>query len=195
MFNKFKLYIISLMLLMVLVILSSFSVPIYFGRSWTFCGWAKILTLNNCVAFCAFLMVILALIFIWQFNRNLKKCYDNLPVRLTSAEILDQEYLSFFFTLISCLVVDFSDWNGVLSFIFILIIFGVLFVKTDWFYANPCFAMLGYHIYKVKTNKPIAVEDGSIIISKDEFKGDEFINRISISKNVLYTSKIVKNDK
>lgn len=55
--------------------------------------------------------------------------------------------------------------------------------------------MLGYHIYKVKTNKPIAVEDGSIIISKDEFKGDEFINRISISKNVLYTSKIVKNDK
>ena len=82
-----------------------------------------------------------------------------------------------------------------MSFIFILIIFGVLFVKTDWFYANPCFAMLGYHIYKVKTNKPIAVEDGSIIISKDEFKGDEFINRISISKNVLYTSKIVKNDK
>ena len=195
MFNKVKLYIISLMLLMVLVILSSFSVPICFDQNRTFCDRCEILTLNNCVAGVAFLMVLLAWCFIWQFNRSLKKSFDNLPIQLTSVENLNRDYLSFFFTLISCLVVDFSDWNGVLAFVFILMVFGVLFVKTDWFYANPCFAILGYHIYKVTSRNPTSVKDGTIIISRDKLNGDEFINRISISENVLYTSKLVENVK
>lgn len=179
---------------MALVIFSTFSVPIYFGSDWVFCGWSDICTLHNYVAVVALLIIVLGLFFLWQFNYHLKGTHDNLPTRIVKVENLDQEYISFFFTLISCLVVDFNDWNGIVSFLFILIIFGVLFVKTDWFYANPCFACLGYHIYKVHTDATIAVPDGTIVISKDKLKKGDSINNISLSKNVLFTSKLKNND-
>lgn len=180
------------MLLMVLVVFSTFSVPVYFGCDWEFCEWSEICTLHNCVAVGALLIIILGVFFLWQFNYYLKRTYDNLPIKIIEVKDLDKEYISFFFTLISCLVVDFNDWNGIASFLFILIIFGILFVKTDWFYANPCFACLGYHIYKVHTNAAIAVPDGTIVISKDNLKNGDSIHNISLSKNVLLTSKLKK---
>lgn len=185
------------MLLMVLVFFSTFSVPVYFGDNWKFCGWTEICTLHNYVAAGALLMIFLGLFFLWGFNYHIKKSYDNLPVKITEIKDLDKEYISFFFTLISCLVVDFNDWNGIVSFLFILIIFGILFVKTDWFYANPCFACLGYHIYRVDAdaNAKDAVPDGTIVISKDKLMKGDSIHNISLSKNVLFTSKLMKNDK
>ena len=183
------------MLLMVLVVLSTFSVPVYFGSDWKFCKWTEICTLHNCVAAGALLMIVSGVLFLWCFNYHIKKSYNNLPVKIIKVEDLDMEYISFFFTLISCLVVDFDDWNGLVSFLFILIIFGILFVKTDWFYANPCFACLGYHIYRVSTNAKDAVPDGTIVISKDKLMSGDSIHNISLSKNVLFTSKVKKNDK
>lgn len=192
MLNKIKLYIISLMPLMALVVFSTFSVPIYFGSDWEFCEWPEICTLHNCVAVGALLMCAFGGVFLWQFNYYIKKNYDNLPTKIIEVKDLDKEYISFFFTLISCLVVDFNNWNGIVSFLFILIIFGVLFVKTDWFYANPSFACLGYHIYSVHTNAAVAVPDSTIVISKDKLKTGDSIHNISLSKNVLFTSKLKK---
>ena len=119
---------------------------------------------------------------------NIKDAFDGLPVSITSIENVNSEFISFFMTLLAVLAFDLTSVRGAILFIMVLALFGCLFVKTELFYSNPCFAILKYHIYRVIT-KNNTIPEKSIVICRDKLSEGDHINKIKLSEHVFFCKK------
>lgn len=187
--KKIKLYIMSLWLLFVLVLVATINIPICFSKDSEFVGWAKIITPNNIVAFSCLFLILLGILFYYQFNRKLNGSPDGLPLQLIKIENINYEYVSLFMTLISVIAFDFTTIRGAILFALVIIILGAIFIKTEMFYSNPSFAILGYYIYRVTTNHNEIIPENSILIARGKLKINEKVDYLKISDSVFYCQK------
>ncbi len=187
--KQLKLYIMSLWILFVLVIVATLKVPLCFGKNSLFIGWDKLFTPNNLVAFGCIILTVLGLLFYYQFNRKLNGAPDGLPLQLTKIENINYEYVSLFMTLISVIAFDFTTIRGAVLFALVIIILGAIFIKTELFYSNPSFALLGYYIYRVSTNHNEIIPDSSILIARWKLKVNEKVDYLKITDSVFYCQK------
>ena len=90
--------------------------------------------------------------------------------------------LQYFLTyIIPFLVVDFFEWQNLVTYGIIFFIIGVLYVKSDLIYMNPTLVLLRFNIFKVVTE-----DDEFVIISKCD-KKDLLKNPvIKIGQGVYY---------
>lgn len=179
----------SLWILFVLVIVATLEVPLCLSENSTFVGWDKLCTPNNLVAFACIILINLGLLFYYQFNRKLNGAPDGLPLQLTKIENINYEYVSLFMTLISVIAFDFTTIRGAVLFILVIVILGAIFIKTELFYSNPSFALLGYYIYRVSTNHNEIIPDNSILIARGKLKVNEKVDYLRISESVFYCQK------
>lgn len=187
--KQVKLYIMSLWILFVLVIVATLDIPIYFGENPVFVGWGNILTPNNSTAFICMILISLGLLFYYQFNRRLNGSPDGLPLQLIKLDNINYEYVSLFMTLISVIAFDFKTIRGAILFALVILILGAIFIKTEIFYSNPSFALLGYYIYRVSTNHNEIIPDNSILISRGKLRVNERVDYLKISDSVFYCQK------
>ena len=75
----------------------------------------------------------------------------------------------------------------------VVIIIGCIFVKTDLYYTNPSLVLLGFNIYKVKTNSKGGFQQGVVIV-KGKLKRGEKITYLALSENVYYGRKAANED-
>lgn len=187
--KQIKLYIMSLWILFVLVLVATLNIPISFDSNATFVGWGTLLTVNNIVAFLCVIFILMGLLFYYQFNNRLKGAPDGLPIIVTTIDNINYEYVSLFMTLISVIAFNFQTIRGAVLFALVLLILGAIFVKTELFYSNPSFALLGFYIYRVKTKHAEMIPDNSILIAKGKIKVEDKIDYIKISDTVFYCQK------
>jgi hypothetical protein len=69
----------------------------------------------------------------------------------------------------------------------LLIILCAIFIKTELFYSNPSFALLGFHIYKAETSG-ISMKN-IIFITKEKIKSGDKVKFLRISDKVYFTKK------
>lgn len=65
---------------------------------------------------------------------------------------------------------------------------GVIYIKTDLFYANPSLALLGFNIYKVDINiSGNVIREGVIVITRRKLEAGKMFSYIVLDDRVYYS--------
>lgn len=124
------------------------------------------------------------------FKDSLKNA-KQLPVRLTECEGINYENLSFLATYIIPLVCFPMEKDREVFVLFaVIVIIGCIFVKTNLYYTNPSLVLLGFNVYKVKTESSSFRE--GILIIKGKLKTGDDVKYLSLSDNVYFGRKVGK---
>ena len=136
---KIQLYILSLWLLFILLFINKVEVPICFSNC-KFIGFSKLLS-KNIIPLVSVVFVFLGFVFYYRF-RYITEGAKSLPEQVTNIENINWEHLTFLVTYVVPLLsfdLDFNlseERNGIMFFL-VLIIIGMIYVKTNMFY-NFC---------------------------------------------------------
>ena len=146
--RKIGLFFLSLWLLFLLIVIITAEIPVCFGDNCEFIGWTNLLKSNIIPIFCLIALVIGVVSFL-DFRYQMKGTPE-LSVKITEIQNIDYEHLTFLTTYIIPLVCfQFENLRYILTFIVILFVIGLIYIRTDLFYANPTLAILGFKIYKI----------------------------------------------
>lgn len=181
---KIQLYILSLWLLFILLFINKVEIPYCFGENCHFIGFFELFKINI-IPTISLLLVVFGLIFYFRFKYIISGNHK-LPERIITIENVNFEHLTFLATyLLPFLTFNLTEDRNALIFFLILIIIGMIYVKTNMFYTNPTLALLGYHIYKVSTSNRTNI----IIITKDKLESNEWVAVRLLSDNIFIAKK------
>ena len=148
----------------------------------------KILASNNLLSTSAFILLILGIIFLFDLRYKIKGSLD-LPKKVKEIKNLNYEHLTFLTTyIIPFICFDLDDVRNTFIFAFLLIVIGAIYVKTNLFYSNPTLALLGYHIYQVKTAKDTEM----ILITQGKLDEGQSFSNLKVGDTVYYAKQINK---
>lgn len=189
-FMKLCLYLISLWILFFMLIVLKIdvsSIPFKMNMS-NIVDFVS----NNQVACICLIFIILGGVGYWWFADSLNNA-KNLPVEIIECESVNYENLSFLATYIIPLVCFPMETDREVFVMFsVIVIIGCIFVKTNLYYTNPSLILLGFNVYRVKTNSKKAFQQG-IVIVKGKLNEGESIKYLSLSDNV-YFGRTLKNE-
>lgn len=181
---KFQLYILSLWLLFLLLFINKVNIPIYIQKDYEFMGVCELLK-NNIIPAISLLILLLGFIFYFRFKYIIGGNHA-LPEKISKIENVNWEHLTFLTTyVIPFVTFNFKEERNGLIFFLLLLIIGLIYIKTNMFYTNPTLALLGYHIYKISTNN----RENVIIISKGTLKENDWIKSKLLSDNIYIANK------
>jgi len=180
---KFELYIVSLWLLFFLIIVIKAEFPICFGSGCQFIGFSQ-LFFNNTLPTASLILLLLGWLFYARFKFRINGSL-NLPVQPEKIEDLNYEHLTFLTTYIVPLICfNLDSLRYTTALLIILIVIGVIYVKTDKFYANPTVAILGFKLYTIETNGKKYT-----LITRDTLTEDDVITYEHLDAKVIYGRK------
>ena len=184
---KIELYFMSLGLLFCFLIIKAIVIP--FITSWEFIGW-KDLMLKNIPVFVCIICLIGVYICRKRFMNSLKGAKD-IPCKITKIKNGNFEYLTFLTTYIIPLICfDLNSIRDCILLFFLLVLLGVLFIKTNLYYLNPSLALIGFNIYIADIEYKEAKIEDLYVLSKTKLKiGDVFYKHDLEEKEVVYCSK------
>lgn len=193
--TKIELYFMSLGLLFFLLIIKSIDIPVCFDPNANFVGWKYLLTHNIATIVCTFCLIG-AIICRKRFLHSLEGNQD-LPCEILNIKNGNYEYLTFLTTYIIPLICfDLGSIRDSILLVVLLLLLGVLFIKTNLYYLNPSLALIGFNIYIAEINYKGATIPESIILSKIKLKkGDEFYKHDLEFTDVIYCQSKTKESK
>ncbi|MBA8868813.1 anti-phage protein KwaA [Pantoea agglomerans] len=185
--RKIDLYILSLAILFVFFIFITSKIPVCFSSQCEFIGF-KSLIKSNIIPTVCIILLLYCLFAYSRFKYDTKRSVQ-LPVKILKIEKINYEHLTFLATYIIPLITfDFEKERYVLVLAVLLIIMGVIYIKTDLFYANPSLALLGFNIYKVDVKlSDEESKDGIIIITRKKLIVDQMVGYIKLDDRVFYS--------
>lgn len=123
--------------------------------------------------------------------KDLLKNAKQLPIKLKECESVNYENLSFLATYIIPLVCFPMQTDREIFVMFaVIIIIGCIFVKTNLYYTNPSLVLLGFNVYKVKTDSQKFRE--GIVIVRGKLKSGDDVKYLSLSDNVYFGRRVEK---
>lgn len=166
-FNKMGLYILSLMLLFVFIIILSAKIPICYRSPCKFIGFYQ-LAISNIIPIICFIFIAIAFYFYRRF-KALTKVNNADCVTITACQSENYENLTFLATyIVPFMGFSFDDPQKSLAYFLLIVIIGLIFIKTDKYYANPTLALFGYKLYRVNISHAGSGEIKNVIaISMD----------------------------
>ncbi len=193
--RKIGLFFLSLWLLFVLIIIITIDVPICFSGNCSFVGFFQLIS-SNVIPLLCILALIIGGISYFDFKHQIKGSPE-LSFEITEIESIDYEHLTFLTTYIIPLVCfQFDAFRYQLVFIIILAAIGIIYIRTDLFYANPTLAILQFRIYKIdgefrggKTRK------GKILITRDKLSKEDYVKYLKLDERIYYAFKVKLDDK
>ncbi len=195
MIRKIGMFFLSLWLLFFLIIIITIQIPTYFGKDWVFVGVSNLLTDNMIPIVCIFALIagsISYLDFIFQ-----SKGSRQFPFKISKVEKIDYEHLTFLTTYIVPLVCfKFDSFRYLAVFFIILLVIGIIYIRTDLFYANPTLAILKYKIYRINGDfRNGKSRENIILISKSYIKEGDMVQYKKLDERIYYAFKEDDNAK
>nr|WP_296480650.1 anti-phage protein KwaA [uncultured Acetatifactor sp.] len=149
---------------------------------------------RNSVSGICFVFILLGGVGYWWFKDSLNNA-KQLPVEIRECESINYENLSFLATYIIPLVCFPMETDREVFVMFsVIVIIGCIFVKTDLYYTNPSLILLGFNVYRVRTNSGKEFRQGIAIIKGKLKKGDN-IKYLPLSDNVYFGRVVKREDK
>lgn len=187
--RKFELYIVSLWLLFLLIIVVTVNIPYCWGENCSFIGFKELLSKNILPAISLFLILI-GVLFSFRFDYRLNGS-SKIASRVTKVEDYNYEHLTFLTTYIIPLICfNLASTRYVIALGILLFVIGIIYVRTDKFYANPTLAVLGYKLYKINLDTRFGQKDNIILITKDTIALNDEINTLALDKKVYFARKV-----
>lgn len=185
---KVQMYILSLWLLFVLLILASVDVRTFSNASFTWGFGARVITGNIPSVMCC---VMLAACFICYFSFN---SYTTgvlqLSVKIKSIENRNADFLVLLSTyIIPLITIDITSCRHAAILIVLLVVIGVMYVRTDYFLANPTLALIGYRVYGIELSKAGLT---GVAITKDDLKDGDDVMYVQFGHGSFYVKKVGK---
>lgn len=188
--KKIGLYVISIALLFLFIFILKVDVPICFGNECKFIGTSELIK-NNIIPIICLICLCWAFFEYKKFRFNLQGS-TNIPFKIIKIESVNYEHLTFLATYVIPLVsFNFDSDRYLIVLGVLLFVMGVIYVKTDLFYANPSLALLGFHIYKVDGNfKGDDNREGIILISLSKLSKNNNVSYLKIDDRIYYAEKV-----
>ena len=184
-FEKFELYILSLWLLFLLIIVVTLDIPICIGDSCVFIGFNEIVR-RNVVPIIALLFVLIGVLYYLRFDYKIAGS-KSIPVTINSVEDINYEHLTFLTTYIIPLICfNLTSERYLIALGLLLVVIGVIYVKTDKFYANPTLAILGFRIYSAMVTRRTGDEVKVVLVTKDHLQDGCQIQFLELDERVYY---------
>ena len=182
-FLKIKMYILSLWLLFCFIIISVINLEELCKEV---INWQALL-LQNIIPLVCLTLIILCIIFYFQFRYELDGTMMT-PVKVVNIRNRNSDYMAFLAThIIPLIFFDFASARQMIILILLLISIGVIYAKTDIFLSNPTFALLGYKIYEIETDKQ---DIYGTMISQTEITDRDNICYIRLDKRAFFIRKV-----
>ena len=144
---KVGLYIVSLALLFVSIIIKTFNYGSFILCDSWLCVKNFIL-LNIPTVICLFFIGI-SLIIYKLYLKELDGDFAH-PKTIKTIENISNNHLSFLATYILPFVIfDFKDTRSWIILIYMLVVIGIIYVKTNFFYTNPTLSLFGVYVYYI----------------------------------------------
>lgn len=189
MWDKFELYIMSLWLLFFLIIVLTADIPICFEENCSFIGFEKLL-LANIIPTVSLVFLILGAIFYLRFDYRISGS-KQISSEVIEAEDYNYEHLTFLTTYIIPLICfDLTSTRYVSVLGFLLLVIGIIYVKTDKFYANPTLAVLGFRLYKVNLRSRTGTKKSVVVITKHRLTETNLVNTLYLDEKVCFARKV-----
>jgi hypothetical protein len=183
--EKFELYIISLWFLFVLMTLITANIPVCHGNGCRFIGFTTLAKMNI-VPIAAIALIALGVLYFLRFDYKLAGS-KSIPVKISSVEDINYEHLTFLTTYIIPLICfNLTSVRYVVSLGFLLIIIGVIYVKTDKFYANPTLAILGFRLFSAAIRRRTGEEVRVVLITKGRLHDGDEIQFLELDSRVYF---------
>lgn len=187
--KKFELYIVSLWLLFFLIIIITVDIPYCWGDSCNFIGFKELIS-TNILPSISFLLLFLGIIFYFRFDYRLSGS-KKIASKITKIEDYNYEHLTFLTTCIIPLICfNLASTRYVIALILLLIVIGIIYVRTDKFYANPTLAVLGYRLYKIDIETRTTKKENIILITEDRLTLNDQINTLGLDEKVFFARKV-----
>ncbi|MGE4456613.1 MAG: hypothetical protein AB7E13_06740 [Arcobacteraceae bacterium] len=100
----------------------------------------------------AIVLIILLFIFTYLFFRHFNNSQDNENVSIVSVSNMDGELLSYIFTYILPFL-GFPEDKKLIVSLFILVMIGFIYIRSNMIGINPIIGLFGYHIVKIEYRK------------------------------------------
>ncbi|SDY14721.1 hypothetical protein SAMN05444411_1392 [Lutibacter oricola] len=188
MYRKIGLFFLSLWLFFILTIIITINIPICFSENSEFIGFYELITTNIIPLICI-LCLFIGLISYLDFSYILKGA-TQMPFSITHIENIEYEHLTFLTTYIIPLVCfNFVNLRYQIVLVILLIVIGLIYVRTDLFYANPTLAILNYRIYKINGQFKGGVRENIILISRDKLELNQRCDYIKLDNRIYYAKQ------
>lgn len=183
--RKVDLYILSLGLLFVFFVIITTKFPDSLFKINDYEAWESLLAANTIPA--VSMLLLLYCIFAYKkFNFDLRGATD-IPFEIKKIESISYEHLTFLATYVVPLIsFDFGSGRQMIVLALLLIVMGVIYIKTDLFYANPSLALFGFHIYRVDGNFKTGNREGIILICREKLKESQKVSYIKLDEKIYY---------
>ncbi|MCW8345983.1 hypothetical protein MD535_08175 [Vibrio sp. ZSDZ65] len=199
--NKFKikLYILSLALLFLIVFVMTVTLP---DTKLTTCNAAPCTTTDlvkqYLLSFLSVNVIPIIMLILMATCWYIKHDFDYMlegggqqVIRVQSVQNEDFEHLTFLATyIIPFFGFTFDDPRRLLAYLILLVIIGIMFIKTNKYYANPTLAVLGFKLYKANLSDRNGIYESVTLISRDRVSENDVVTYKLISENVFYISRI-----
>ncbi|WP_367372253.1 anti-phage protein KwaA [Pseudomonas lini] len=186
--EKFELYILSLWFLFLLIIIVTVDIPFCYGDDCKFIGFLSLLN-RNVVSVIAFAFLLFGTVYYFRFDYRIAGS-KSIAARVVKIEDVNYEHLTFLTTYIIPLICfNLTSVRYLLALGVLLFIIGVIYVKTDKFYANPTLAVLGFRVYKVNLQTRVGLVEGIVVISKERLAEGDQISRLGLDDKVYFVRK------
>lgn len=183
--EKFELYILSLWLLFLLIIVVTIDLPICFEFDCRFIGWRS-LAGRNIVPIIALVFVGLGALYYFRFNYKISGS-QSIPVEVSNVKDINYEHLTFLTTYIIPLICfNLTSERYLIALALLLVVIGVIYVRTDKFYANPTLAVLGFRLYSADVTRRTGEKVKVTLITRDRIKSGEKIRFLELDERVYY---------
>lgn len=114
----------------------------------------------------------------------------SIAARVVKIEDVNYEHLTFLTTYIIPLICfNLTNVRYLLALGVLLFVIGVIYVKTDKFYANPTLAVLGFRVYKINLQTRVRLLEGIVVISKERLAEGDQISRLGLDDKVYFVRK------
>lgn len=124
-----------------------------------------------------------------RFQNSLSGNTD-ISSKILRVKNINYNYLMFFVTYIIPLICfDVSDVREFIILIFLLIVLGILFVKTNVYYQNPTLALMGFNLYEVDMTYIGTEINNVIVIVEGKLYKNDNINKHAIDENEIFYCK------
>lgn len=183
--RKVNLYILSLGLLFIFLIIITIEFPDKNFNIEEIQEWKELLY-SNAISIISLIMFIYSFFAYKKFEFDLKGATE-IPFEIKKVESINYEHLTFLATYIIPLIsFDFGSTRQMLVLGLLLIVMGVIYIKTDLFYANPSLALLGFYIYKADGGFKNGDRKGIVIISREKIVFGQKVSYIKLDDRIYY---------
>lgn len=186
--EKTEMYITSLWLLFLLIIIITIDIPLQFGENSYFIGFGALFS-RNVIPIVSLIFLLLGLFFVFRFRYKLKGS-NNSYFKIKKIRNKNYEHLTFLTTYIIPLICfNLSEIRYIVVLFLLLIIIGVIYIKTDMFYANPTLALLGYQLYEVDAELRDGLKEQLIIISRERIDENSKLVYKKLDDKIYYVRR------